>query len=132
MLFKYLTGNAISNLQAGLILSQFGGLLMVFMVFMVGDEMGEGGARYLFAAIGVARMLIPIFMGYVKRGIILKISLGLVIALSGLKLFETVVAVSVEGLGFIGYFFITGLVEVAVLLHLLSPKARADLNNQQA
>ena len=35
MLFKYLIGNSINNLHAGLILSQFGGLLMIFMALGV-------------------------------------------------------------------------------------------------
>ncbi len=52
MLFKFLTGNSVGNLQAGLILSQFGGLLMIFMAFMVGDEMDKGGARYILSVLG--------------------------------------------------------------------------------
>ena len=125
MLFKFLTGNSISNLQSGLILSQFGGLLMIFMAFMAGDKMDEGGARYVFVSVGVVRMVIPILMGNLLKGIILKIALWLVIGLSSLKLFETFVAVYFEGLGFIWYFFITGLLEVAILIHLLSPKGRS-------
>ena len=62
MLFKFLTGNSISNLQSGLILSQFGGLLMIFMAFMAGDKMDEGGARYVFVSVGVVRMVIPILI----------------------------------------------------------------------
>ena len=132
MLFKYLTGTAIGNLQAGLILSQFGGLLMIFMAFIAGGKMDEGSGRYLFVFIGVVRMLIPILMGNFLQGVILKIALWPVIALSGLKLLETFVAVYFEGLGFIWYFVLTGLVEIAVLIHLLSPKARAELNNHQS
>lgn len=45
MLFKFLIGNSIGNLQTGLILSQFGGLLMIFMAFMAGDKMDERGVR---------------------------------------------------------------------------------------
>ena len=124
MLFKFLTGNSIGNLHAGLILSQFGGLLMIFMALgVVGSD--EVAAMYVFAIIGVVRMVIPILMGNLLKGIILKIALWLVIGLSSLKLLETFVAVYFEGLGFIWYFFITGLLEVAILIHLLSPKGRS-------
>ena len=129
MLFKFLTGTEIDHLQTGLILSQFGGLLMIFMAFIAGDKMDENGARYIFAGIGSIRLIIPILMGNLFRGLILKIGFSIVAALSVLKLLETFVAVSAEGLGFIWYFFITGLVEVAVLIHLLSSKGRAGLNN---
>ena len=62
MLFKYLIGNSINNLHAGLILSQFGGLLMIFMALgVIGAD--EGAAVYVFAIIGVVRMVIPILMG---------------------------------------------------------------------
>ena len=129
MLFKFLTGTEIDHLQTGLILSQFGGLLMIFMAFIAGDKMDENGARYIFAGIGSIRLIIPILMGNLFRGLILKIGFSIVAALSVLKLLETFVAVSAEGLGFIWYFFITGLVEVAILIHLLSSKGRAGLNN---
>ena len=129
MLFKFLTGKEIEHLQTGLILSQFGGLLMIFMAFIAGDKMDENGARYIFAGIGSIRLIIPILMGNLFRGLILKIGFSIVAVLSVLKLIETFVAVSAEGLGFIWYFFITGLVEVAVLIHLLSSKGRAGLNN---
>ena len=129
MLFKFLIGNSIGNLHAGLILSQFGGLLMIFMALgVVGSD--EVAAMYVFAIIGVVRMVIPILMGNLFSGIILKIAFWIVAVLSALKLIETFLAVSNEGLGFIWYFFITGLVEVAVLIHLLSPKGRSELNNQ--
>ena len=130
MIFKFLVGSPINNLQAGLILSQFGGLLMIFMAFIAGDKMDENGARYMFAGIGSIRLIIPILMGNLFRGLLLKIAFWIVAILSALKLLETVVAVSAEGLGFIWYFFITGLVEVAVLIHLLSSKGRAGLKNQ--
>ena len=55
MLFKFLVGSPINNLQSGLILSQFGGLLMIFMAFIAGDKMDENGARYMFAGIGSIR-----------------------------------------------------------------------------
>ncbi len=130
MIFKFLVGSSINNLQAGLILSQFGGLLMIFMAFIAGDKMDENGARYMFAGIGSIRLIIPILMGNLFRGLILKIAFWIVAILSALKLLETFVAVSAEGLGFIWYFFITGLVEVAVLIHLLSSKGRAGLKTQ--
>jgi hypothetical protein len=130
VLFKFLVGSPINNLQSGLILSQFGGLLMIFMAFIAGDKMDENGARYMFAGIGSIRLIIPILMGNFFGGLILKIAFWIVAILSALKLLETFVAVSAEGLGFIWYFFITGLVEVAVLIHLLSSKGRAELKNQ--
>ena len=129
MIFKFLVGSPINNLQAGLILSQFGGLLMIFMAFIAGDKMDENGARYMFAGIGSIRLIVPILMGNLFGGLILKIAFWIVATLSALKLLETFVAVSVEGLGFIWYFLITGLVEVAVLIHLLSSKGRAALKN---
>ena len=103
---------------------------MIFMAFIAGDKMDENGARYIFAGIGSIRLIIPILMGNIFSGLILKIGFWIVAALSTLKLIETFVAVSAEGLGFIWYFFITGLVEVAVLIHLLSSKGRAGLNNR--
>ena len=130
MLFKFLTGKEIGHFQTGLILSQFGGLLMIFMAFIAGDKMDENGARYMFAGIGSTRLIIPILMSNLFGGLILKIAFWIVATLSALKLLETFVAVSAEGLGFIWYFFITGLVEVAVLIHLLSSKGRAGLKNQ--
>ncbi len=105
---------------------------MIFMAFIAGGKMDEGGGRYIFVTVGVVRMLIPILMGNFLQGVILKLALWPVIALSGLKLLETFVAVYFEGLGFIWYFVLTGLVEIAVLIHLLSPKARAELNNHQS
>ncbi len=75
-------------------------------------------------------MVIPILMGNFLSGMILKIAFWIVAILSALKLAETCLAVSVEGLGFLWYFFVTGLVEVAVLVHLLSPKGRSELNDQ--
>jgi|TARA_B100000586_G_C19969975_1_gene367394 hypothetical protein len=129
MLFKFLTGKEIDNLQAGLILSQFGGLLMIFMAFYDGDEMDRADF-YVFAGIGILRMLIPILMGNFLNGIILKIAFWIVAILSALKLLETFAAIANEGLGFIWYFIVTGLVEVAVLIHLLSTKGRAGLNSQ--
>ena len=129
MLFKFLIGSPIGNLQTGLILAQFGGLLMIFMAFIAGDKMDENGARYMFAGIGSIRLIIPILMSNLFGGLILKIAFWIVATLSALKLLETFVAVSAEGFGFIWYFFITGLVEVAVLIHLLSSKGRAALKN---
>ena len=35
MLFKFLTGKEIGHLQTGLILSQVGGIIMIFMALMV-------------------------------------------------------------------------------------------------
>ena len=82
MLFKFLVGSPINNLQSGLILSQFGGLLMIFMAFIAGDKMDENGARYMFAGIGSIRLIIPILMGNFFGGLILKIAFWVVAILS--------------------------------------------------
>ena len=128
MLFKFLTGKEIGNLQTGLILSQVGGLLMVLFIFAVlnlpDDDDTPKAIASVFLAIGIIRILLPILVG---KG--LKIAFWVVIALSILKLVETFVAVSDVGLKFIWYLLITGSVEVVLLIHLLSPKARAELNN---
>ena len=52
MLFKYLTGTAIGNFQSGLILSQFGGLLMIFMAFIAGGKMDEGAEGIFSSLLG--------------------------------------------------------------------------------
>ena len=134
MLFKFLTGKEIGHLETGLILSQVGGLLLVFIglfvllpskIITVGDDVG--GWVWILVGVGIIRMLAPILVG---KGS--KIAFWVVIVLSVLKLVESFIATIGDNLEFIWYIPVTGLVEVGVLIHLLNPKARAELNNQQS
>jgi hypothetical protein len=134
MLFKFLTGKEIGHLQTGLILSQVGGLLLILIglfvllpskIITVGDDVG--GFVWILVGVGIIRMVAPILVG---KGS--KIAFGVVIVLSVLKLTESFVATIGDNLEFIWYIPVTGLVEVGVLIHLLNPKARAELNNQQS
>ena len=134
MLFKFLTGKEIGHLETGLILSQVGGLLLVFIglfvllpskIITVGDDVG--GWVWILVGVGIIRMLAPILVG---KGS--KIAFWVVIVLSVLKLIECFLATIGNNLEFIWYIPVTGLVEVGVLIHLLNPKARAELNNQQS
>ena len=134
MLFKLLTGKEIGHLQTGLILSQVGGLLLIFAglfvllpskIITVGDDVG--GWVWILVGVGIIRMLAPILVG---KGS--KIAFWVVIVLSVLKLIESFIAMIGDNLEFIWYIPVTGLVEVGVLIHLLNPKARAELNNQQS
>ena len=134
MLFKFLTGKEIGHLQTGLILSQVGGLLLVFIGLVVLLPMSEitvgddvGGFVWILVGVGIIRMLAPILVG---KGS--KIAFWVVIILSVLKLIECFLAMIGNNLEFIWYIPVTGLVEVGVLIHLLNPKARAELNNQQS
>ena len=89
----------------------------------------NGGAPILILlAVGLIRILAPILVG---RGS--KIAFWVVIVLSVVKLIESFIATvgdSSEHLQFYWYLAVTGLVEVGVLIHLLNPKARAELNNK--
>jgi hypothetical protein len=134
MLFKFLTGKEIGHLQTGLILSQVGGLLLIFAglfvllpskIITVGDDVG--GWVWILVGVGIIRMLASILVG---KGS--KIAFWVVIVLSVLKLIESFIAMIGDNLEFIWYIPVTGLVEVGVLIHLLNPKARAELNNQQS
>ena len=136
MLFKFLTGKEIGHLQTGLILSQVGGLILIFMGLMVllpsriftFDDIG--GFVWIILGVGIIRMLAPILVGKGSR-----VAFWVVIVLSVLKLIESFIATvgdSSEHLQFYWYLGVTGLVEVAVLIHLLNPKARAELSNQQS
>jgi hypothetical protein len=91
----------------------------------VGDDVG--GFVWILVGVGIIRMLAPILVG---KGS--KIAFGVVIVLSVLKLIEFFLATIGDNLEFIWYIPVTGLVEVGVLIHLLNPKARAELNNQQS
>ena len=134
MLFKFLTGKEIGPLQTGLILSQVGGLFMVFMAFMVllpsrifTFDINET-AMVIFLVLGIIRILAPIAIG---KGF--KVALWVVIALSALKLIESFIATvgdTSEHLQFYWYLVVTGSIEIGVLIHLLNPKARAELSNQ--
>ena len=134
MLFKFLTGKEIGHLQTGLILSQVGGIIMIFMGLMVlwpsrlmiFDDIG--GFVWIILGLGIIRVLVPILAG---KGS--KIVFWVVIALSILKLIESFLATvgdPEESLGWYWYLILTGGIEVGVLIHLLNPKARAELSNQ--
>ena len=128
MLFKVLTGTEIGHLQTGLILSQIGGLLLVFTGFFLllpsSSVTVNGGAPIvILMAVGLIRILAPILVG---RGS--KIAFWVVIFLSVLKLLECFLATIGNNLEFIWYIPVTGLIEVGVLIHLLSPIGRAELH----
>ena len=134
MLFKFLTGKEIGHLQTGLILSQVGGLILIVMGLMVllpsrmftFDDIG--GFVWIILGVGIIRMLAPILVGKGSR-----VAFWVVIVLSVLKLIESFIATvgdSSEHLQFYWYLAVTGLGEVGVLIHLLNPKARAELNNK--
>ena len=62
-----------------------------------------------------------------------RVAFWVVIVLSVLKLIESFIATvgdTSEHLQFYWYLVMTGLVEVGVLIHLLNPKARAELSNK--
>ena len=68
MLFKFLTGTEIGHLQTGLILSQIGGLLLVFTGFFLllpsSSITVNGGAPILILlVVGLIRILAPILVG---------------------------------------------------------------------
>ena len=130
MLFKFLTGTEIGHLQTGLILSQIGGLLLVFtslfLLLPSSEVKVDGGAPvFILLVVGLIRILAPILVG---RGS--KIAFWVVIVLSVLKLIECFAAAIGNNIEFIWYIPETGLIEVGVLIHLLSPKGRAELNSQ--
>ena len=128
-MFKFLTGKEIGHLQTGLILSQIGGLLIVFtglLLLLPSSRITvNGGAPILvLIAAGLIKILAPIMVG---RGS--KIAFWVVIFLSLLKLIECFVATIGNNPQFIWYLPVTGLIEVGVLIHMLSPKGRAELND---
>ena len=134
MLFKFLTGKEIGHLQTGLILSQVGGIIMIFMGLMVlwpsrlmtFDDIG--GFVWIILGLGIIRVLSPILVG---KGS--KIVFWVVVALSVLKLIESFLATvgdPKESVCWYWYLILTGGIEVGVLIHLLNPKARTELSNQ--
>ena len=127
-MFKFLTGKEIGHLQTGLILSQIGGLLIVFTGFMLllpssSITVNGGPPILVLMGAGLIKILAPIMVG---RGS--KIAYWIVIFLSVLKLLECFVATIGNDPQFIWYIPVTGLIEVGVLIHMLSPKGRAELN----
>ena len=128
-MFKFLTGKEIGNLQTGLILSQIGGLLIVFtgLILLLPSSsitVNGGAPIVVLIAAGLIKILAPIMVG---RGS--KIAFWVVIFLSLLKLIECFVATIGNNPQFIWYLPVTGLIEVGVLIHMLSPKGRAELND---
>ena len=68
MLFKFLNGKEIGHLQTGLILSQIGGLLLVFtslfLLLPASEVEVDGGAPILILlVVGLIRILAPIMVG---------------------------------------------------------------------
>ena len=128
-MFKFLTGKEIGHLQTGLILSQIGGLLIVFTGLLLllpssSITVNGGPPILVLIAAGLIKILAPIMVG---RGS--KIAFWVVIFLSLLKLIECFVATIGNNPQFIWYLPVTGLIEVGVLIHMLSPKGRAELND---
>ena len=83
---------------------------------------------WIILGLGIIRVLAPILAG---KGS--KIVFWVVVALSILKLIESFLATVGDPediLGWYWYLVLTGGIEVGVLIHLLNPKARAELSNQ--
>ena len=131
MLFKFLTGKEISNLQTGLIFSQAAGLLWVFLglMFLFPSDtitVNDGGPPVpLLLLIGVLRILLPII---IARGV--KILFWLLVVLSILAFVNGFLAPMNNNIQFIWFLPLSVLVEIAVLYNLLSPKGRQELKNQ--
>ena len=131
MLFKFLTGKEISNLQTGLIFSQAAGLLWVFLglMFLFPSDtitVNDGGPPVpLLLLIGVLRILIPII---IARGV--KILFWVLVVLSILAFVNGFLAPMNNNIQFIWFLPLSVLVEIAVLYNLLSPKGRQELKNQ--
>ena len=134
MFFKFLIGKEIEPLQTGLILSQVGGLFMIFMAFMVllpsrifTFDINEN-AMLIFLVFGIIRILAPIAVG---KG--WKVALWLVIPLSVLKLIESFIATvgdTSEHLQFYWYLVLKGSITVGVLIPFQNTNARAELSNK--
>tara|TARA_B100001123_G_scaffold318109_1_gene356538 strand:+ start:201 stop:596 length:396 start_codon:yes stop_codon:yes gene_type:complete len=131
MLFKFLTGKEISNLQTGLIFSQAAGLLWVFLglMFLFPSDtitVNDGGPPVpLLLLIGVLRILLPII---IARGV--KILFWMLVVLSILAFVNGFLAPMNNDIQFIWFLPLSVLVEIAVLYNLLSPKGRQELKNQ--
>ena len=68
-------------------------------------------------------MLEPILVG---KGS--KVAFWIVILLSVLKLIKCLLSTIGNSVEFIWYLLVTGVIEVGVLIHLLNPKVRVELN----
>tara|TARA_Y100001960_G_scaffold178614_1_gene187317 strand:- start:136 stop:531 length:396 start_codon:yes stop_codon:yes gene_type:complete len=130
MLFKFLTGKEISNLQTGLIFSQAAGLIWVFfgLMFLFPSDtltVNDGGPPVpLLLLIGVLRIVLPIIVG---RGV--KIFFWVLVVLSILAFVNGFLAPMNNDIQFIWFLPLSVLVEIAVLYNLLSPKGRQELKN---
>ena len=127
MLFKFLTGKELGHLQTGLILSQLGGVILVFtaLVFMFPSDsisVNDEAPLIVFLIAGLIKIAVPVLVG---KGV--KIAFWLVIVLSVLKLIESVLA-AIDPAPMFVWIIVTGVIEIAALIHLLNPKARAELN----
>ena len=131
MLFKFLTGKEISNLQTGLIFSQAAGLIWVFfgLIFLFPSDtltVNDGGPPVpLVLLIGVLRIVLPIIVG---RGV--KIFFWVLVVLSILAFINGFLAPMNNDIQFIWFLPLSVLIEIAVLYNLLSPKGRQELKNQ--
>ena len=131
MLFKFLTGKEISNLQTGLIISPAAGLLWGFLgvPFLFPSDtntVNDGGPPVpLLLLIGVLRILLPII---IARGV--KILFWVLVVLSILAFVNGFLAPMNNNIQFIWFLPLSVLVEIAVLYNLLSPKGRQELKNQ--
>ena len=130
MLFKFLTGKEISNLQTGLIFSQAAGLIWVFfgLMFLFPSDtltVNDGGPPVpLLLLIGVLRIVLPIIVG---RGV--KIFFWVLVVLSILAFVNGFLAPMNNDIQFIWFLPLSVLIEIAVLYNLLSPKGRQELKN---
>ena len=120
MLFKFLTGTELGPLQTGLILSQLGGFVLVFtaLFFMFPSE-----SIIVTDEAPLIKITAPILVG---KGI--KIVFWIVVGLSVLKLIESVLA-SIDPNPMFVWIIVTGVIEIGALIHLLNPKARAELRD---
>ena len=128
MLFKFLTGTELGPLQTGLILSQLGGFVLVFteLFFMFPSEsiiVTDEAPLIIFLIAGLIKIAAPILVG---KGI--KIVFWIVVGLSVLKLIESVLA-SIDPNPMFVWIIVTGVIEIGALIHLLNPKARAELRD---
>ena len=128
MLFKFLTGTELGPLQTGLILSQLGGFVLVFtaLFFKFPSEsiiVTDEAPLIIFLIAGLIKIAAPILVG---KGI--KIVFWIVVGLSVLKLIESVLA-SIDPNPMFVWIIVTGVIEIGALIHLLNPKARAELRD---
>ena len=126
MLFKFLTGTELGPLQTGLILSQLGGFVLVFTALFFPSEciiVTDEAPLIIFLIACLIKIAAPILVG---KGI--KIVFWIVVGLSVLKLIESVLA-SIDPNPMFVWIIVTGVIEIGALIHLLNPKARAELRD---